>query len=64
MKHLYNLLSSTVAGCSISAKYFRRKNGLEIFSVVKKKLYFSTYKVDIQAQANTYFANSALCSTG
>lgn len=42
-------LSSSVLGCSISVKYFRRNNDLEIFSVVKNKLYFSFYKADIQA---------------
>lgn len=53
--------SSTVPGCRILAKYFRRKNGLEIFGVVKKKLYFSSYKSDIQAQVSTPFGNPSLC---
>lgn len=32
------LVPSTVPGCRILVKYFRRKNGLEMFSVVKKKV--------------------------
>lgn len=54
------LVSGTVPGCRILAKYLRRKNDLEIFTVVKKKLYLSSYKADIQAQVNTPFENSLL----
>lgn len=54
------LVTSTVPACRILAKYFRIKDGLEIFSVVKK-LYFSSYKANIQAQVSTPLENSSLC---
>lgn len=47
------LVSSTEPGCRILAKYFRRKNGLEIFSVVKKRN--STSPPDTQAQVSIPF---------
>lgn len=58
--HEATLVSSTVPACRILAKYLRRNNDLEIFSVVKRKLYFSSYRADIQAQVSTTFENSLL----
>lgn len=60
MECLWNLYLGLLPACRILAKYFRIKDGLEIFSVVKK-LYFSSYKADIQAQVSTPLENSSLC---